>query len=131
MIPRIPAVALRFRMADFKKLKIWAKAHALSLTVDRAATRMRGSHRASLRSQMVRAASSIPTNIVEGREQPTEKGFIVYLHHALGSTSELEYHVIYARDTGAMPLAVTTALLSQIEEVRRMLHGLIKRLRAA
>ena len=122
---------LWFRMADFKKLKVWRKAHALALNVDWAATKMRGPHRAALRSQINRAAESIPANIVEGREQRTDKAFIRYLRHAMASTSELEYHLTYARDIGAMRKSIANALLTDLEEVRKMLIGLINRLGGA
>ena len=52
-------------MQDFKKLLVWKKAHALVLNVYRAAGRIRGILHQSLRSQLIRAAMSIPTNIVE------------------------------------------------------------------
>ena len=53
-------------MSDFRKLKVWRKAHALALAVHRTASGIRGQSNAALRTQMVRAAMSIPTNIVEG-----------------------------------------------------------------
>ena len=54
-------------VSDFKKLHVWQKAHALSLCVDRVCKQIRGSRYASLRSQLFRAATSIPANIAEGR----------------------------------------------------------------
>jgi four helix bundle protein len=62
-------------MSDFKKLHVWQKAHALSLSIHRVSTRMRGSQYASLRSQIFRAAMSIPANIAEGRRQKSENEF--------------------------------------------------------
>ena len=41
-------------MADFKKLKVWRKAHALALNSRRVAARIRGTENGSLRSQLVR-----------------------------------------------------------------------------
>ena len=84
--------------SDFKRLQVWHKAHALSLAVDRVSTRMRGSRYASPRSQIFRAAMSIPANIAEGRRQKSEKEFSRFLGYALNSSSELEYHLIVARD---------------------------------
>jgi four helix bundle protein len=68
-------------VSDFKRLKVWRKAHALALDVHRIATRIRGSDNASLRNQMIRAAMSIPTNIVEGTGQKSGKS----LHASLAS----------------------------------------------
>ena len=90
-------------MSDFKKLLVWQKAHALSLTVDRVSREIRGSPYASLRSQIFRAATSIPANIAEGRRQESEKEFGRFLRYALNSASELEYHTILARDSKAIP----------------------------
>ena len=115
-------------MADFKKLHVWQKAHALALSVDRVSRRIRGSQYASLRSQLFRAASSIPANIAEGRRQKSEKEFGRFLGYALNSSSELEYHLILARDTKLIPEAEFVSLLSQTITVRKMLYGLLKRL---
>ena len=62
-------------MSDFKKLEVWKKAHQLALDAHKAALGIRGAHYVSLRSQIIRAAMSIPANIVEGREQASEKDF--------------------------------------------------------
>ena len=53
-------------MSDFRKLEVWRLSHALVLNVHSAVKKIRGADYASLRSQMLRAAMSIPTNLVEG-----------------------------------------------------------------
>jgi len=115
-------------MSDFKKLRVWRKAHALTLNVHRIAASIRGSQYASLRDQMVRAAMSISANIVEGREHTSEREFARFLGYALASTSELEYHFIVARDVRAITNTDFSSTLAQIVDVRKMLHGLIRRL---
>jgi len=118
-------------MADFGKLRVWRKAHALALNVHRTAMGMRGSAFASLRNQMTRSAMSIPTNIVEGRGQKSERDFARFLGYALNSSSELEYHLIVARDTKAIGLSEFTSLKSQVVDVRKMLYGLTKRVESS
>lgn len=115
-------------MSDYRKLKVWQKAHSLNLHARRAATRIRGQHYASLRSQIIRSAGSVPTNIVEGREQKTDPGFARYLGFAIASASELEYHLLSARDIGVLGNSEHLSLSGQAVEVRMMLHGLIRRL---
>jgi four helix bundle protein len=115
-------------MSDFKKLHVWQKAHALALSVDRACKRIRASQYASLRNQLFRAATSIPANIAEGRRQASEKEFRRFLRIALNSTSELEYHVILARDTKVIPESECFSLLAQTITVRKMLYALIRRI---
>ena len=109
-------------------MHVWQKAHALSLTVDRVSTEIRGSRYASLRSQIFRAATSIPANIAEGRRQESEKEFARFLRYALHSASELEYHIILARDTKVVPADECISLLEQTITVRKMLYALLKRL---
>ncbi|MGH7602501.1 MAG: four helix bundle protein [Gemmatimonadaceae bacterium] len=115
-------------MADFKKLEVWRKSHALALVAHRVALTIRGGQYASLRNQIIRASMSIPANIVEGREQTSEREFARFLRYALGSTSELEYHLIAARDIEVVGAEDFIALVSQLKEVRMMLFGLLRRL---
>ena len=115
-------------MSDFKKLLVWQKAHALALHSYRVAKRMRHSSDVSLRSQIIRAATSIPANIVEGLPQATDKEFARFLRISVNSAYELEYHLVLARDMALVPTDDATDLLSECSEVRRMLHGLLNRL---
>ena len=71
---------------------------------------------------------SVPANIVEGCGQATAPQFSRFLLIALNSTTELEYHVIAARDLELVSRDDTVTLLSQVIEVRKMLHGLRRRL---
>jgi len=115
-------------MSDFKKLDVWNKAHQLALHVHKTAMGIRGAQYISLRSQLIRAAMSIPANIVEGREQASEKDFARFLRYSIGSASELEYHLIIGRDMELISQESFNSLLEKLEQVRKMLHGLIGRL---
>jgi four helix bundle protein len=111
-------------VSDFKRLKVWRKAHSLALSVRRVARSIRGADNASLRNQLIRAAMSIPTNIVEGTGQKTGKEFARFIGIALNSASELEYHLMMARDDLVIGVSEVESLLSRTIEVRKMLHGL-------
>jgi four helix bundle protein len=113
-------------VSDFKKLHVWQKAHALSLCVDRVCKTIRGARYASLRSQLFRAATSIPANIAEGRRQESEKDFARFLRYALNSSSELEYHLILAHDIKAISEKDFRSLVTQTIRVRKMLYALLK-----
>src|SRR3954470_8592315 len=115
-------------MSDFKRLRVWRKAHALTLNVDRIAGSIRGGRYAALRNQMTRAAMSVSTNIVEGREQKSEKDFARFLGYSLGSATELEHHLMVARDVHAIAESDFAATVAQVVDVRKMLHGLITKL---
>ena len=116
------------RMADFRKLKVWQEAHALALAVSDVAGRIRGADHLSLRSQTIRAADSIDSNIVEGRGQRSDKQFVRFLEIAVNSSNELESHLIMARDRGVISRRDFVALIERTVKTRKMLHGLINKL---
>ena len=118
-------------MGDFQKLLVWRKAHALALNCHRVASKLRGSSLAALRSQLTRAALSIPTNILEGHSQASKRDFARFLGYAINSAYELEYHLIVAHDIKALPPADFASLHAQLVEVRKMLHGLARSLARA
>jgi four helix bundle protein len=118
-------------VSDFRKLQVWQKAHALALHADRAASAIRASRHASLRSQLVRAAMSIPANIAEGRRQESEREFMRFLRYGLNSACELEYHVMVARDMGALSDPESQTLLNELIEVRKMLYGLLNTIKSS
>jgi four helix bundle protein len=117
-------------MSDFKKLEVWRKAHALALNVHRVAIGIRGANYSGLRSQLIRASMSIPTNIVEGNGQRSKLEFGRFVRIAVNSASELEYHLIVARDVQLISASDFTALSTQTIEVRKMMHGLLRHLNA-
>ena len=80
---------------------------------------------------MFRAAISIPSNIAEGAGRGSDPDFRRFLWHSLGSCNELEYDLLLARDLRLLPVEIHTRLAGQIEEVRRMLSGLVQSLTPA
>lgn len=74
---------------------------------------------------MFRAAMSIPSNIAEGRAKNSDKDFSRFLGYALSSSSELEHHLIVARDTKVIPEGDFVSAISQTITVRKMLYGLL------
>jgi len=115
-------------MADFRKLVVWQKAHAMTLDAHRVAGRIRGTGGSALRTQIVRAAMSVPANIVEGSRQQNDRQFARFLRIALNSTTELEYHLLLARDLSLIGEAGPVTLVAQVIEVRKMLYGLLRHL---
>jgi four helix bundle protein len=117
-------------LRDFRNLKAWEKAHELALAVYKMSTGFPGEERYGLTSQIRRASTSIPTNISEGCGRDTEKDFARFLHIAMGSASETEYLLLLARDLGFVDEAAHNGIHNQAVEVKRMLGGLIRKLKA-
>lgn len=116
-------------MQDYRKLVVWQKAHKLVLDVYAdSAKHLRHPDAWPVRDQMRPAAISIPSNIAEGTGRSSDPDFRRFLFHSLGSTNELEYDFILARDLGFVPVPLYGQRTGQIEEVRRMLSSLVVRL---
>jgi four helix bundle protein len=116
-------------MIDFHRLLVWKKAHALTLEIyqetSKALRRDRG-----LASQTRRAASSVSANIVEGCGRGSQTELARFVRIALGSATELEYHLLLARDLGYVSTERHDMLRRNTHEVKRMLTGLLKAIRA-
>jgi four helix bundle protein len=84
-------------MEDFKDLVVWAKAHQLTLCVYQ---RTRTFPKEDLRIDKSGAASFGPigANIAEGCGRRSDAEFKRFLQIARGSASELECHLLLARD---------------------------------
>ena len=111
-------------MQDFRRIAAWARAHALALEVRRATKSFPRSGYADLKSQPVRAADSIASNIVEGCAAATRKEFARYLDISLKSTSEVEYRLQLAFDQGVLDSATWHRLSAESVEIRKMIYGL-------
>jgi four helix bundle protein len=70
----------------------------------------------------------VPSNSAEGAGRGSDADVRRFLWHSLGSLNEVEYDLLLAKDLGFVPEAEHNRLSAQLEEVRRMLNGLIARL---
>jgi four helix bundle protein len=75
------------------------------------------------------AAHSIPSNITEGCSRSSDLDFAKFIQIAIGSASELEYHLHFAVDAQMISPAKFDARHPEVVEIRRMLIGLLKKLR--
>lgn len=112
---------------DFKQLDVWKKAHQLTLDVYKATVNFPQAELYGLTSQTRRSAASIPANIAEGCGRGTNPELSRFLYIARGSASELEYHLHLAHDLGFLDTTGFAHLNDGVDEVKRMLAGLIKR----
>jgi four helix bundle protein len=115
-------------LQDYRKLSVWQKAHCLALNVYANVSYLQKPDAWAIRDQMLRAAVSVPANIAEGAGRGSDKDFRRFLWHSLGSVNELEYDLLLARDLGFLPAPAHSRLTADVEEVRRMLSGLVQRL---
>ena len=117
-------------MRDFKKQKVWEKSHQLTLEIYQATNNFPREELYGLTSQIRRSSASIPANIAEGCGRDSEADFSRFLHIAMGSATELEYHLLLAQDLGILNAFDYEHLSRETVEVKRVLTSFIKKLTA-
>ena len=80
--------------------------------------------------QIRRACASIPANIAEGCGRSSEADFSRFLQIAMGSATELEYHLLLTYDLGILNDIDYDNLSRETIEVKQMLTSFIKKLKA-
>lgn len=116
-------------MRDFKELKVWQKSHNLTLAGYRATETFPKQEVYGLTSQIRRASSSIPANIAEGCGRKGEAELARFLQIAIGSASELEYHLLLSHDLKLLKTSDYQLLESEVVDVKRMLTSFIQKLK--
>jgi len=117
-------------MQNFRNLRVWQKAHQLSLAVYRGSSTFPKHEMYGIVSQMRRCAASIGANIAEGCCRKGDIEMRRLLQIAMGSASELEYHLLLARDLGYLRLSDYEPLDRGAVELKRMLTSLMQKLTA-
>ena len=116
-------------MRDFKRYRVWEQAHRLTLAVYAATVGFPRDELYGLRSQIRRSCSSVPANIAEGCGRDTDADFARFLQISAGSANELEYHLLLARDLGLLEGSKHATLDAEVNDVKRMLATLTRKLR--
>ena len=117
-------------MKDFRELKVWQKAHELTLAVYRLTAAFPREEQYGLTSQIRRSCSSIAANLAEGCGRNGDAEFARYCSIAMGSASELEYHLLLAKDLSLIKPADYEELAPRATELKRMLTALMQKLKA-
>jgi len=112
---------------DFRELKVWGKAHDMALRSYRLTEYFPKHELFGLASQIRRSGASIPANIAEGCGRVGNTELHRFLQIACGSASELEYHLLLARDLGYVSSADHRSANKQLLEMKRMLVALTRK----
>jgi four helix bundle protein len=115
---------------DFHELKVWQKAHQLTLAIYQITANFPRAELYGLTSQLRRSSASIPANLAEGCGRNGAAEFSRFCSIAMGSASELEYHLLLARDLKLIDPADHERLSQRAVEVKRMLAGLQQTLKS-
>jgi four helix bundle protein len=128
-VSRVLRMVIFSSMQNFRMLRVWQQAHAVSLEVYRDTRGFPAAERYGLMTQIRRAAVSICANIAEGCGRGSRRELMRFLYIAHGSASELECELILSAELGFLQRSDHARLEASIIQVKRMLGGLIRRLR--
>jgi four helix bundle protein len=117
-------------MKDFRQLKVWQKSHQLTLALYKLTVSFPREETYGLSAQIRRASSSISANLAEGCGRNGDAELARYCSIASGSASELEYHLLLARDLKLIKDDEYAPLAERVIEIKRMLAVLFQKLNA-
>jgi four helix bundle protein len=117
-------------MRDFRQIRVWVKAHELTLEIYKITIRFPREELYGLTSQLRRSSASIPANIAEGYGRGGNVELARFLQIGMGSAYEVEYHALLARDLNLIETKNYQKLQNQIVEVKRMLAALLVKVRS-
>jgi len=113
-------------MARFEDLDVWKRSARLSADLYKATAGLKDY---GFRDQITRAGLSVPSNIAEGHERESPKETVNFYSYAKGSAGELRTQIYIGMDIGYLDRETGKLWLSEVEEISRMLHGLIAAVR--
>lgn len=112
-------------MDTFENLAVWKRSHALSIEIYRLLADCRDW---GFKDQITRSANSIADNIAEGAERPGKAEYRQFVGYAKGSAGETRSQMRRAEALAYIPAADCHRLITELQEISRMLHGLYRSL---
>ena len=114
---------------SYRDLIVWQRAMRLAADAYRMSRQLPKAEEYRLTSQLLRAATSVPSNIAEGHARGTRKDYAKFVSIASGSLAETETLLLLMVDVELLPNERVQSALALCSEIGRMLNGLLSRLR--
>ena len=117
-------------MRDFQKSTVWIKAHQLTLAIYQVTQTFPPEAMLALTHQIYRVSTSIPAIIAEGHSREEKEDFGCFLQLAIGSSNELQYYLLLARDLTYLKTKDYDCFSRAIEDLQQSLNVKIQKLEA-
>ncbi len=114
---------------NYEELNVFKESHKFVLEIYKITETFPNEEKFRLVDQLIRASYSIPSNIAEGNSRNTTKDYINFLYNARGSANEIKYFLLLSKDLGYISIKRYLELKTKIEDIIKMLNGLINSLR--
>ncbi len=118
------------QVRTFKDLLVWQKAFELVVEVYRITKTFPRDETYGLTAELRKTVRSVPYNIAEGHKRETTTEYIRFLNIAGGSAAELETQLLLAQRLKYLEGETADRVLSQRNEVERMLDALVRSLKS-
>src|SRR4051812_9570501 len=115
---------------SYKDLVVWQKGIELAKQTYKLTAKFPAEEKFGLIAQMRRAAVSVPSNIAEGQARHTTGEFIQFISHAEGALAELDTQLILSLELQFSNAGATDPAFGLLDELRRMLNVLRRKLAA-
>lgn len=114
---------------NFRQIKSWQLARECNVLIYKITSTFPKEEKIGLSSQLRRASISVSSNIAEGSGYESNAQFIRLLNIALGSICEVESQLILAADLNYINIDQLSEMEMKLAEQKRIIIGLINKLR--
>lgn len=114
---------------SYRDLKVWQRSMELVKVVYKLTDQLPKSEEYGLKSQIRRSATSIPSNIAEGKARGHQAEYRQFLLHAFGSGAELETQLKMVDEVEEFNNVDVSEANKYLQEVMKMLNVLIRKLK--
>jgi four helix bundle protein len=114
------------KISTYKDLIVWQKSIQLVTDIYALTKTFPSDERYGMVSQLNRAVISVPSNIAEGWGRELSKNYLQFLRVSQGSLMEVETMILISKNLGYINETNFKELNKKIEEVGKILQGLIK-----
>ncbi|MDE5840849.1 MAG: four helix bundle protein [Muribaculaceae bacterium] len=114
------------KCSDFKNLRVWQHSMAICKDIYKIVRLLPIEERFALADQIRRSSISVPSNIAEGQRRGSDKEFLHFLSISRGSLAELHTQLLLCVDLEYVPEPEMTPILNELEEIDKMLNGLMQ-----
>ena len=115
-------------MHNYRELNIWKRPIKIAVEVYKVSAVFPSSERYEITSQVKRAVVSVASNIAEGAGRNTDKEFNHFLGIAIGSSFEVYTQLVIAGELGLIKIEILEPLLTELEEIQKMIRGFKEKL---
>jgi four helix bundle protein len=113
------------KVGSVEDLEVFKRSHKLTLKVYRITHEFPRTEKFGLIPQMRRSVVSIPCNLMDGSHRVNGAEYRHFAGISKGSAGELKYQLLLSKDLGNLSETDYVSLRAEVDEISRMLNGLV------